>query len=211
MTTWLHEQRLLAALTALKEAAAETVLDLGCGDGPLLTRLAQDPAIKRIVGIDLSTKALDRLDGRLRLAPMEVRRKVELVHGSITECKDEFSGFDAAVLLEMIEHIEPDHLSNVERAVFGELRPKAVIITTPNSDFNRLLGVPGYRFRHRDHRFEWGRAKFRAWGDGVAKRREHAVRYDDIAGAHPECGGATQMAVFKRLAAAGCRRWHCRK
>ena len=183
-------------LAALRAVGAETVLDLGCGDGALLVPLAQEPAIRRIVGVDVSADALDALRQRLSAASDEVRRKVDLVHGSMTEANAAFAGFDAAVLVETIEHIEPDRLSQLERAVFGDMRPKSVVVTTPNSDFNARLGVPSQRLRHPDHRFEWGGAKFRAWAGGVAQRNGYEVGFEDLA-------GGTQMALLRRPAGPG--------
>lgn len=194
--TWMHDQRLDAVLGALRSVGAETVVDLGCGDGPLLIRLAHEVTIRRIVGMDVSADALDVLRKRLAAAPEEVRCKVELRHASMTEASEGLIGFDAAILVETIEHIEPDKLSLVERAVFRDMRPESVIITTPNSDFNALLGVPGHRMRHRDHRFEWGSARFRAWAGGVARRNGYAVACENVA-------GGTQMAVFSLAVGAG--------
>jgi small RNA 2'-O-methyltransferase len=193
--TWMHDQRLEAVLGALRSVGAETIVDLGCGDGPLLVRLAHEPAIGRVVGVDVSAEALEALRKRLAAAPQEVRGKVELRHASMTEAS-KLTGFDAAILVEVIEHIEPDRLSLVERAVFRDMRPACAIITTPNSDFNALLGVPGHRMRHRDHRFEWGSARFRAWAGGVAQRNGYEVACDNVA-------GGTQMAVFRLALGAG--------
>jgi small RNA 2'-O-methyltransferase len=193
--TWMHDQRLEAVIAALRAVGAETIVDLGCGDGPLLVRLAHEPAIRRIVGVDVSADALDHVRQRLAAAPESVRRKVELRHASMTEAGN-LTGFDAAILVETIEHIEPDRLSQVERAVFRDMRPGCAIITTPNSDYNALLGVPGHRMRHRDHRFEWGGARFRAWAGGVATRNGYAVSCDNVA-------GGTQMAVFRLALDAG--------
>jgi 3' terminal RNA ribose 2'-O-methyltransferase Hen1 len=198
MTTWLHEQRLEAVLAAIRESGAESVLDLGCGDGALLMQLARERKVSRIVGIDLSSDSLTQLRKEFQASPASVREKVELIHGSIGDPRGSLEGFDAAVLVETIEHIDPDRLSALERRVFREMRPKTVVITTPNGDFNPLLGVPPHRFRHPDHRFEWGRAKFRSWAEGVAERNGYAVTCRDVAGAHPVYGGASQMAVLKR-------------
>ncbi|HUE47106.1 MAG TPA: methyltransferase domain-containing protein [Aestuariivirgaceae bacterium] len=193
--TWMHDQRLEVVIAGLRAVGAETVIDLGCGDGPLLVRLAHEPAIRRIVGVDVSADALAALRKRLAAAPEEVRCKVELRHASMTDAS-KLTGFDAAILVETIEHIEPGKLSLVERAVFRDMRPALVIVTTPNSDFNALLGVPRHRMRHPDHRFEWGSARFRAWAGGVAKRNGYDVGCENVA-------GGTQMAVFRLALDAG--------
>jgi 3' terminal RNA ribose 2'-O-methyltransferase Hen1 len=207
MTTWLHEQRLEAVLAAIRECGAESILDLGCGDGALLIRLAREPKVSRIVGIDLSSDSLAQLRKKLEPLPVEYREKVELIHGSISESQRVLAGFDAAVLVETIEHIDPDRLSMIEHRVFHDMRPETVVITTPNSDFNSLLGVPQHRHRHPDHRFEWGRAKFRSWAEGVAERNGYAVTCRDVAGAHPVHGGASQMALLMRGRTAGKHAW----
>lgn len=201
MSTALHEQRLDAVVAAVRECHAETILDLGCGDGPCLLRLADEPGVRRIVGIDLSAGPLERLRRRLGDGSPPARRKVELRHQSFLESADRHAGFDMALLVESIEHIDPDRLTLVERAVFRGYAPAAVVVTTPNADFNPLLGVPGHRFRHPDHRFEWGRVRFRAWARGVASRNGYAVSHRDVAGVHPRLGGATQLALFRRLTA----------
>ena len=199
MTSWLHEQRLEAVLEAVRACGAETILDLGCGDGALVTLLAREPQVRRVVGIDLSAEALRRLEGQLARMPDAVRQKVELIHGSLIEPGADLGGFDAATLVEVIEHIDPDRMATVARAVFRDFSPQTVIVTTPNSEFNALLGVPAHRFRHPDHRFEWDRARFRSWASGVAAGNGYGVAFAD--GAHPTLGGPSQMAVFRRATA----------
>ncbi|MCC5988893.1 MAG: methyltransferase domain-containing protein [Pararhodobacter sp.] len=197
MTTWLHEERLEAVRAEVLEAGAETILDLGCGDGDLFLRLAAEPAFARLVGIDICAASLERL--RVRLAKQPLRAgAIELRRASMTESDPALVGFDCAVLVETIEHIDPSQLSRLERAVFAQMRPRTVIITTPNAEFNPLLGVPAHRFRHPGHRFEWPRARFGAWGQRVAAAWGYDVRFRDIAGCHPQLGGASQMAVFSR-------------
>lgn len=205
MTTWLHEQRLDAAREAVRASGASTVLDLGCGDGDLLIRLMAEPQIKRIVGLDLCRDSLVRLRERLEALEGEDRVQVDLIHGSMIEGGAALAGFDCAILIETIEHIDPERLSVLERAVFTEMRPATVVITTPNAEFNPLLGVPAHRFRHPDHRFEWDRAKFRRWAVGIVARNGYDVACHDIAGRHPALGGASQMAVFDIAARPGDR------
>ncbi len=199
MTTWLHEERLNAVRAIIRDRRARRILDLGCGDGDLLLPLALDPGIERIVGVDTDPAALSRLQRRLEEAASENRPEIRLVHGSMTEGGAALAGFDCAILLETIEHIDPGRLSVLERNIFVAMRPATVIITTPNAEYNPLLGVPPHRFRHPGHRFEWDRAKFLKWAEGVAERQRYSMVCRDIAGHHPTLGGASQMAVFDAL------------
>ena len=199
MTTWLHEERLNAVRAIIRDRRARRILDLGCGDGDLLLPLALDPEIERIVGVDTDPAALSRLQRRLEEAASENRPEIRLVHGSMTEGGAALTGFDCAILLETIEHIDPGRLSVLERNIFVAMRPATVIITTPNAEYNPLLGVPPHRFRHPGHRFEWDRAKFLKWAEGVAERQRYSMVCRDIAGHHPTLGGASQMAVFDAL------------
>lgn len=197
MTTWMHEDRLQAALEMVRTAGARSVLDLGCGDGDLFVRLAAEPGITRLVGVDICAASLARLE--TRLAQMgAITAQVELRAGSMTDPHPALCGFDCAILIETIEHLDPAHLSRLERALFAQMRPGTVVITTPNAEFNPLLGVPAHRFRHPGHRFEWTRAKFQKWGARVAGAFGYGVSFHAIAGQHPDLGGASQMAVFRQ-------------
>jgi 3' terminal RNA ribose 2'-O-methyltransferase Hen1 len=194
----LHDERLEAIVGTLLAGEAETVLDLGCGPGDLLLRLANEPSVTRVVGVDLSIEALESAARRLRDSETLEPGRVELLHASFAEPDARLTGFDAAVLMETIEHIEPERLSTVERAVFGSDRPRQVLVSTPNREWNDLLGVPPGHFRHPDHRFEWSRARFAAWARGVAGRNGYRVAFQGIGAAHPLLGCPTQLAVFLR-------------
>lgn len=198
MTSWMHEERLNAAFAVVERSGARSVLDLGCGDGDLFVRLAHAPAVTRLVGVDICATSLARLRHRLSVIPASAAR-IELRNGSMTQAHPALSGFDCAMLIETIEHIDPSQLTQLECAVFGKMQPRSVVITTPNAEFNTLLGVPAHRFRHPGHRFEWRRAQFRKWGDRVGTSFGYDVMYSDIAGCHPDLGGASQMAVFEQV------------
>ena len=200
VTTDLHEARFAAVLDVVLASGARTVLDLGCGDGALLLRLAELPGIERLVGIDQSPTALAALRRKLEAVPAPVAAKVSLREGSYARPDPRLRGFDAAIMVETIEHIDPERLSAVEHAVFAALAPALVVVTTPNADFNPLLGVPDHRMRHPDHRFEWGRARFGAWANGVARRHGYRAALHDLGGSHPVLGGPSQMAVLRRPA-----------
>jgi small RNA 2'-O-methyltransferase len=194
----LHEERLDAVVRALTAAGARTIVDLGCGSGSLLRRLAAEPAFTRIVGVDTSLEALrvaeaalgDALDGD----------RVALRYGSFTEPEEDLRGFDAAALVETIEHVEPSQLSRLERAVFARMQPGLAVVTTPNREYNVRYGLAEGELRHVDHRFEWPRARFRSWAEGVGERNGYRISFEDIGPADPLLGSPTQMAVFLRSA-----------
>lgn len=196
MTSWHHEERLKAVHDVVRASGAARVLDLGCGDGDLFVRLVEDPRYEELVGIDICRASLDRLRGRLKTCDLRIPR-LDLREASMIEPPADLEGFDCAVLVETIEHLNPGDLSKLEQALFRKMRPRMAVITTPNADFNPLLGVPRNRMRHPGHCFEWGRAKFRAWCSRAAKAAGYSVKVDDIAGHHPDLGGASQMAVFQ--------------
>jgi small RNA 2'-O-methyltransferase len=201
MGTDLHELRLDMVLENALASGAESVLDLGCGHGELLVRLACERQFTRIVGIDISTQALAAARVLLALDPSQAVGRIELLHASFTEPDDRLTGFDLALMVETIEHVDPGRLSLVERAVFAAFRPSVVIVTTPNQEYNVLHGLTPGVFRHPDHRFEWNRVRFRRWSDGVAQRNGYAVRFSDIGDHDSALGASTQMARFQRIVA----------
>jgi len=196
MTTALHEDRLAAVAQAVAQTGARTVLDLGCGEGDLVLRLSAIPGIDRITGIEIDADRLRRAQARLAEAPPQDAR-VQLACSSLTRAHPNLAGYDCACLVEVIEHLPQADINRMERAVFAGMRPGHVIVTTPNAEYNPVLGVPPHRFRHADHHFEWDRARFARWGRGVAERSGYAVAFRDICGAHPTLGGPSQMAVFR--------------
>jgi 3' terminal RNA ribose 2'-O-methyltransferase Hen1 len=198
-STPLHEARMLAVIGELLAAQAESVLDLGCGAGDLMIRLAEQKQFSRIVGIDISVTALQMARHVLHLDPLEPPGRMQVLRASFADADPGLKGFDAAVLIETIEHVDPGRLSRVERAVFGCYRPPTVLITTPNREYNLVYGIAPGQFRHPDHRFEWGRPKFHCWACGVASRNGYSVAFHDIGDTHPTLGATTQMARFTRF------------
>ncbi|MGY3339365.1 3' terminal RNA ribose 2'-O-methyltransferase Hen1 [Streptomyces filamentosus] len=200
----LAEQRREAILTALRTAGATRVLDLGCGQGQLVQALLKDARFTEIVGVDVSVRALTIAARRMRLDRMGERQaaRVKLVQGSLTYTDKRLGGYDAAVLSEVIEHLDLPRLPALEYAVFGSARPRTVVVTTPNVEYNvRWETLPAGHVRHGDHRFEWTRAEFRAWAEGVAERHGYGVEFAPVGPDDPEVGPPTQLAVFTRTGA----------
>jgi 3' terminal RNA ribose 2'-O-methyltransferase Hen1 len=195
----LHDVRLDRVAAVLKEAGASRVLDLGCGEGKLIGRLAKDKQFTDITGVEVSSVSLSRAADKLEKLPEKVRERVKLLHGALIYRDTRLRGFDAAALVEVVEHIEPERLVHMERAVFGDAMPGTVVVTTPNADYNVLFEtLSAGAFRHDDHRFEWTRAEFEQWCARVGEQYGYTVRTEPLGDIHPEHGGPSQMAVFTR-------------
>lgn len=197
----LVELRKVAVLAALRAAGAKRVVDLGCGAGGLVRGLLQDATFTEILGVDVSHRALEIAARRLGPERMgdRQRERVTLLQSSLTYRDDRLAGFDAAVLMEVIEHVDPPRLAALERTVFGHARPGTVIVTTPNVEHNvRYDHLPAGRLRHPDHRFEWTRNEFHHWAEPVAAQYGYRVRYLPVGADDLEVGPPTQMAVFTR-------------
>lgn len=198
----LNEQRLGTVRAALKQTGAKRVLDLGCGEGRLLQLLLKDKQFEEIIGMDVSYRSLEIAQDRLnqeRLPTMQ-RNRIKLLHGSLIYRDKRLAGYDAATLVEVIEHLDPPRLAAFERVLFECARPKQVVITTPNAEYNvKWESLPAGDFRHKDHRFEWTRAEFQSWANRVAEQHHYSVRFVPVGPDDPNVGSPTQMAIFGTL------------
>ena len=200
----LAEQRRGAVLAAVRACGARTVGDLGCGEGALIRDLLADRDLNRVVATDVSARALQIAARNLHLETMPERQRDRLTifQSALTYRDDRLAGLDAAVLMEVIEHIDQPRLAALERAVFGYAAPGTVIVTTPNAEHNvRFETLPPGAMRHRDHRFEWTRPQFRVWTDAVGSGYGYGVRHLPVGPDDGEVGPPTQMAIFTRVAA----------
>jgi len=201
--TRLNDLRLLAVLEELKASGAKSIIDMGCGEGNLLRLLIKEKTFTSIAGTDVSAAALSRAAERLKLDRMgeEQKKRVTLFQSSLCFRDKRFKNYDAAALVEVIEHLDEDRLPSLASVVFGEAVPAVVIVTTPNADYNvNYPELAAGRFRHGDHRFEWGSAQFRSWAGSVAARYGYSVRCKGVGGQDDDCGTPTQMAVFCKSA-----------
>lgn len=197
----LGELRLMAIKQAVEASGASSVLDLGCGEGGLIKALLGVSSVKRIVGVDVSSAALATAERRLRLdeLPDNQRQRISLMNGSVTYRDARFSGFDLAVAAEVIEHIDLDRLGAFERSVFEFARPRTVMVTTPNAEYNvKFPALTTGEMRHPDHRFEWAREEFTGWCERVRKKFGYNAKQGRIGDTDPNLGAPTQFAIFER-------------
>lgn len=200
----LNDQRLDAVVEALRASGARAIADLGCGEGKLLQKLVRERWVERLIGVDAAARDLEWASKRLKLdvagAPPEGR--VTLLHGGITYRDRRWESVDAAALVEVIEHLDAERLPTLEKIVFGAARPATVVVTTPNAEYNALFpNLAEAAFRHPDHRFEWTRAQFQGWANGVAEAHGYEAAFSGIGAIDGAFGAPTQMAVFRRVGA----------
>lgn len=197
----LNEQRHNTVLAALRASGARSVLDLGCGEGKLLRELLKERQFERVVGMDVAVRSLEMAGRRLKLErlPEHQAERLQLLHGSLIYRDQRLTGFDAAAVVEVVEHLDPPRLSASERVLFEFARPLTVVLTTPNREYNVMWEtLPAGHLRHHDHRFEWTRSEFRDWAERVGGEHGYTVRFLPIGPEDESVGSPTQMAVFER-------------
>jgi 3' terminal RNA ribose 2'-O-methyltransferase Hen1 len=197
----LWQQRMGAVVAVLRSAEVKRVLDLGCGEGKLLRALLEEKSITEIVGMDVSFRSLEIASQRLRLErmPTKQRERLKLIHGSLMYRDSRLAGYDAATVVEVIEHLDPPRLAAFERVLFENARPTTVVVTTPNAEYNvKFETLPAGQFRHKDHRFEWTREQFQTWSQQVSQRHGYTVEFVPVGEEDEQVGSPTQMGVFSR-------------
>ena len=195
----LWQQRMGAVVAVLRSVNAKRVLDLGCGEGRLLRELLNEKSLTEIVGMDVSYRSLEMASQRLKLDRMPAKQKerLKLIHGSLMYRDKRLEGYDAATVVEVIEHLDPPRLAAFERVLFESARPKTVIVTTPNAEYNvKFDTLPAGQFRHKDHRFEWTREQFQSWSRQMAERFGYNVRFLPVGEENSHVGAPTQMGIF---------------
>jgi 3' terminal RNA ribose 2'-O-methyltransferase Hen1 len=197
----LNERRIQAVLQELISVDASSIIDLGCGDGKFLRELLGIKSITSIAGMDVSAMQLERTARRVQLDRMPEfdRKRFLLFQGSLMYRDERLKGYDAVTLMEVIEHLDPPRLEAFERMIFEYVRPRIIILTTPNIEHNALFpAMAAGTFRHRDHRFEWNRNEFSDWTARVAGNHGYESRISAIGDVHPTYGPPTLMAIFAR-------------
>jgi 3' terminal RNA ribose 2'-O-methyltransferase Hen1 len=196
----LNQQRLGSVLAALRQSGAKRVLDLGCGEGRLLSLLLADSSFTEITGVDVAPRVLERAADRLRLKslPPRKRERIKLLQGSLMYRDARLHGYDAAAVVEVVEHLDTPRLAAFERVLFQHARPTTVVMTTPNREYNaKFETMPAGAMRHKDHRFEWTRSEFQSWANRVSSQHKYSVSFLPVGEEDTALGPPTQMAIFR--------------
>jgi 3' terminal RNA ribose 2'-O-methyltransferase Hen1 len=194
----LNQQRMETVVATLKANGVQKIVDLGCGEGKLLKLLLKEPTFQSILGMDVTYKSLEFARERvLDKLPTHQKGRLQLIQGSLNYRDARIAGYDAATVIEVIEHMELDRLQAFERVLFEFARPKIAIVTTPNIEYNvKFENLPVGKLRHPDHRFEWTRVEFQDWAQGVGNSYKYSVEFGSIGELDPEVGSPTQMVIF---------------
>ncbi|MBI6121458.1 3' terminal RNA ribose 2'-O-methyltransferase Hen1 [Salegentibacter maritimus] len=196
----LHQQRLKLVLEKLKDSGAKKVIDLGCGEGKLIRMMLKEKQFQNITGMDISYSELTKCKERLHWDEMAPRQKerIDLFQGALTYKDKRLEGYDAAAIVEVIEHMDENRLKSFERVVFEFAKPKNVVLTTPNGEYNVMYeNLEAGTMRHTDHRFEWTRKEFENWANQVAENNNYSVQFEPIGEVDEKVGAPSQMAIFE--------------
>jgi 3' terminal RNA ribose 2'-O-methyltransferase Hen1 len=201
----LNSQRFSAVEAVVSALSPSSIVDLGCGDGSLVSQLVKQTSIQKLVGMDVNPLVLSRARARLEHLSLTKAQteKIQFIHGSLAYRDPRVKGFDLALLIEVIEHIDAERLETLEHQVFDYGQYSTVVVTTPNREFNDLyVGMEKGKMRHSDHRFEWTRQEFLNWAKRIGDAFGYNYEISEIGAGNPAVGSPTQMAVFSKKAGA---------
>ncbi|XP_050674299.1 small RNA 2'-O-methyltransferase isoform X2 [Leptidea sinapis] len=181
----------------------EKVVDFGYHDMSFIKYLKEVPGIKHVLGVDIETIPLQcsslilGCDEHTRENPL----KVTLFQGNAADPDYRLIGCDAVIAIEMIEHMLPHDLERFVHTVFGFIKPRIVILTTPNADFNVMFkALENNGLRRLDHFFEWSRSQFNDWCSNIVDRYpNYTVTCKGIGPGPPDTlrlGCCSQLALF---------------
>lgn len=191
-----------------QDAMIEKVVDFGCSNGQFFKYVKQIQHLRQFIGVDVSYGVLEDAFQAARPLAWECIYKrdrtltIQFLRGNISSQDSRLIGFDAVTCIELIEHLKEKDLQGMPETIFGFIRPRVAVITTPNRDFNvvfpELQGM-----RHWDHKFEWSRAEFEQWCSKVLDRYpSYTVQYSGVGDSPSEkyqgIGHCSQIATFKR-------------
>ncbi|KAF9976406.1 Small RNA 2'-O-methyltransferase, partial [Mortierella antarctica] len=192
------------------------VIDFGCGEAALTSVLVSesmgDYPITRLAGVDISKDRLALAASDCQPQEFELGQNlrvnnltIELYQGSVAEPDGRLVGYDALACLEVVEHLDPEVLEKFWSVVLGSYKPKIVIVSTPNAEFNIYFpqlkyGTPDAILRNDDHRFEWTRQEFEQWCTAAAEEYGYSASFTGV-GTLPNSdlavGHCTQFAILK--------------
>lgn len=194
----LNELRYEKIVNTVSEMKPRSVVDFGSGEGKLSVQLGFVEGITEILAVEpsesASLKALERFN---KVKNKEKFVNPELLWGSLFYYDERLKDKDVIILCEVIEHIDESRLPKAMDTLLHDYQPGALIITTPNRDYNELYDMEEH-LRHNDHRFEWTRAEFRQWCTERNHGNDYELLFDGIGEEHASQGFPTQMCVFKR-------------
>ena len=194
----LNELRYEKIAETVSQLKPESVVDFGSGEGKLSERLGLIAGVREILAVEPSQSAAVKAAARFHKAQENEHFTMpKTLWGSLFYFDERLQGKDAIILCEVIEHIDEDRLPKAMDTILHAYRPGALIITTPNREYNDVYEMEE-RFRHTDHRFEWTRAEFQQWCLERNNQEFYGLQFEGIGEEHDLQGHPTQMCIFTR-------------
>ena len=197
----LNEQRLDDVAAAFEGIGRQTGVGFRLRRGAVAARTAQRKAVRGNCGHGRFHPVAGNRRRAIAIGrpAAPAKERIRLMHGSLMYRDKRLAGFDAAAIVEVVEHLDPPRLAAFERVVFEFARPATIVLTTPNREYNVLWpNLAAGAFRHEDHRFEWSREEFQNWAKGIAGKFGYSVEFRAVGPEHSEFGSPTQMGIFSR-------------
>lgn len=222
----LYIQRYDYVCGILEKYNCKTYVDIGCAECKLLRYLKNtNTELNLMIGIDIDQEVLSNGKEILSnswfdyIQPRENPLEIHLIKGDISLPSDYFieqacyenTNLDCVSMVEIIEHMYPDVLEKAMETVFMKLKPRIIIVTTPNIEYNIVfenLQAEGNekrsKFRHWDHKFEWTRKEFQEWCEILLNKYTdyELICYDGL-GLPPDdnegVGHCSQIAIFQTV------------
>ncbi|MBU1963962.1 methyltransferase domain-containing protein [Patescibacteria group bacterium] len=103
---------------------SSTILDVGCGEGKLLHEINKTSPNKKLVGIDISKRAIGFAKA--------INPNLDFIEDDICEV-DSNEKFDVVTLIETIEHIHPDKREEFIRSIWDKVTENGFLLLTAPS------------------------------------------------------------------------------
>ena len=184
-------QRFKTIISVLANYDINSIIEFGCGNGYFIPMLISQNKYSKIAAIDKNEKKINKLKSKYK--------DVIFYNGSFLKENNEFRQYDCIIGIEIIEHLFEDEINVLSKIIFSKIKPKVIIFTTPNIEYNINLPILHGGFRNIDHKFEFNPKELNQYGKSICLKYQSYKYYTGFC----DRLGATQIIVFERIDANG--------